>query len=78
MAQTLLKGFLVKKVTALADIETILYEMRNIVESAPLPHMRIWCAGKWKGSLTKLQQTSSRDRQKHQSLMWQQAKSAGE
>ena len=32
MAQTLLKGFLVKKVTALADIETILYEMRNIVE----------------------------------------------
>lgn len=32
MAQTLLKGFLVKEVTALADIETILYEMRDIVE----------------------------------------------
>lgn len=32
MAQILLKGFLVKEVTALADIETILYEMRDIVE----------------------------------------------
>lgn len=32
MAQILLKGFLVKEVTALADIETILYEIRNIVE----------------------------------------------
>ena len=32
MAQILLKGFLVKEVTALADIEMILYEMRDIVE----------------------------------------------
>lgn len=32
MAQILLKGFLVKEVTALADVETILYEMRDIVE----------------------------------------------